>query len=350
MNNLLDSYTKLRLKIGSDIIITYYSDDGHKYTKEFTLFDIEEFSYIYVGNSTELMSLPFISNKLIIESIKIKGHSNFIYFNPYIKEFDNPFIHCDWIKEKINTSLNSSHILLNERKIAISKFLDKYEMVKYDKLFFSEKQKEEFKLFFNMLVYELSEYAKSNGFDPNLKQICSGTTSITYEIGDKIIKIGKPRRNYTIPYCEYILQPIVNRVFEFDDYPIHVEVTQKVLVLENEDGFASNSNDPHFNQIVSIIRRNLYSIGLHSDDLHPGNVGILLTDNKIHFDSIPFDTAPSEVTSISNNNNLRILPKGTYVIIDLDSLIIEDFEKYNNYLKSIGYKKEKKINTLKKRK
>lgn len=340
MNNLLDCYTKLRFKIGSDIVVTYYSNDGNKYTREFTLFEIEEFSYIYVGSSTETFSLPFVSDKIIIESIKFKGHSCFVYFNPYIREFDNPFMYCDLISEKIKLSLSKHNLSLKERKKAVSKYLGKFETVIYDKLFFSEKQKEEFKLFFNMLVYELSEYAKRNGFDPNLKEVCSGTTSIVYEIGDKIIKIGKPRRNYGIPYCEYILQPIVNQIFEFDDYPIHIEVTQKVLVLDNKDGFASMSEDARFNEITSILRRELYLIGLHSDDLHPGNVGILLDDNRIHFDSIFFDTASSEVTSIFNNNNLRILPKGRYVIIDLDSLEIEDFEKYNAYLESIGYKKD----------
>jgi len=341
MDNLLDIYTRLKLKIGSEIIVTYYSSDGFKHTKEFILLEINEFSYIYVGNNLELMSLPFFSNNTIIESITLKGQNTPIYFNPYISKIDNPFINYEQIKEKINSYLISNKPSLNERKKSISKYLAKYEIVKYDKLFFSEKQKEEFKIFFDMLVNELSEYAKRNSFDPELKEICSGTTSIIYEIGDKIIKIGKPRRIPTIPYCEFILQPIVNRVFEFDGYPIHIEVTQKVFVLDNKDGYASQSEDERFNEITSSLRKHLYNIGLNSNDLHPGNVGILLNDNKIHFDSIPFDTSTDEVTSIENNNNLRILPKGRYVIIDLDSLEIEEPEKYANYLKSIGYQKEK---------
>ena len=89
-----------------------------------------------------------------------------------------------------------------------------------------------------------------------------------------------------------------------------------------------------------MLKNNLKEIGLNSDDLHPGNVGILLKDNKIHFDDIFYDTSPPTTTSITNNNNYKILSRGNYVIIDLDSLEIEDEEKYNNYLESISKSKK----------
>ena len=340
MNNLIDIYTKLILKIGNEIIVTYYTNDGIKHTKESLLLEVRKFSYILIGNNQEILELPFISENILIESITFKKEKSPIYLNPYIKESTNPFLYYDFISNSMNQIFLDYQDLLQKREKRIKKYIAKYETVTLEKLFFTEKQEQEFKLFFNTLITELSNFAIKKGLDPSLKEICSGTTSIIYEIGDKIIKIGKPRRTPVIPYCEYILQPIINRIFEFDGYPIHIEVTQKVFTLDNKDGYACESEDERFQEIVSILNKELYAIGLSSRDLHPGNVGILLEDNKIHFDEITFDTSDDETTSIENNNNLKILKKGRYVIIDLDSLEIEDEEKYCNYLKSIGYKKK----------
>lgn len=345
MDNLLDIYTKIKLRTGSSIIVTYYSNDGNKYTEEFSLFDIsvlKNVPYISIRNdSGKLINISFMSPETIIESITFKGYNKPIYFNPHLSTFNNPFTNYEQLKKIMENLFIKDESALTRRNKIINTYLAKYGNVLYDDLFFSKKQKEEFEVFFQMLVNELSAYAQKNNFDSNLKKVCSASTSIIYEIGDKIIKIGKPRRTPTIPYCEYILQPIINRDFEFNGYPIHIEVTQKVFALDNKDGYASESEDERFLEITSTLSTKLYSIGLTSDDLHPGNVGILLSDNKIHFESIPFDTGSDKTTSIDNNNSLRILPKGNFVIIDLDSLTIEDQEKYSNYLKTIGYTKNK---------
>ena len=118
----------------------------------------------------------------------------------------------------------------------------KYKLLsdfEFDELFFLEKPKDEFIVFFELLIKELTNYCKNNGLDPSIKFVGSGMTSAVYSIGDKIIKIGIPRRNECIPYCEYLLQPIINRDFEFDGYPIHIEVTQKVLVYQDIKKYCS---------------------------------------------------------------------------------------------------------------
>ena len=139
----------------------------------------------------------------------------------------------------------------------------------------------------------------------SLSIVGCGSTSIVYSIGDKIIKIGKPRRSNKIPYCEHLLQPIINRDFEFDGYPIHVEVTQKVIT------FDKNSNFIHSERYFDII-----------------------------FDSINFEYASDEVTSIINNNNLNPKVEGEYVIIDLDCLEIVDIKRYASYLLYVGFSSE----------
>lgn len=343
MDDLIATYTKIKFKIGEKIIVVYYTKDGNKHIEETYLSDIVSFSHIWVKNKDKTTSIPFFSSDIIIESITFKGYNQPTFYNHYIQQLSptNPFEKYQELKMIMDNLFKTNQNKLNERKKTIKMYLLRRGFVEYNDLFFSQKQKEEFELFFSIILEELSQYAKNHNFDNNLKLVCIGSTSIIYELGDKIIKIGKPRRKKSIPYCEYILQPIINQTLEFDGYPIHIEITQKVFALDNEDGFALYSEDERFKEIVSELEKSLYSIGLSTDDLHPGNVGILLSDNKIHFDGINFDTGNDTATSITNNNNLRILKKGRFVIIDLDSLEIEDIIKYSNYLKSIGYNKEK---------
>jgi len=341
MDNLLNIYTRLKLHTGSIIKITYFTNDNHSHTEEAVLLDVYDFSSIYIGTDKELTSIPFISSKTIIKSIYLQNNSIPLYFNPYIEQEPNPFKNYQELKEKMFNPEFINQDSLKERKKTINRYLARYNIVDYEDLFFSKKQKQEFKIFFNLLIDELAEYAIKNGYDSTLKKISAGTTSIIYELGDKIIKIGKPRRSNSIPYCEYILQPIINTVFEFDNYPIHIEVTQKVFTMNNQNELGTNIK--LFNQIVSTLKENLGNIGLQSNDLHPANVGILLQDNKIHFNDNYFETSPEKSTSIINNNNHQILPKGSYVIIDLDSLEIKDEEKYRKYLENILKLKTKKL-------
>lgn len=345
MDNLLDIYTKLKLNVDSEIIVTYYTNDGTIHTEEVILSDIINFSYILIKEINQDKTnqytriIRFFSKETIIKSISFKNTKKEIYQNPYLVSQNNPFKHFEELKHIMKQFFNIDQSTFQKRKEQITNYFRLDVKFKYEDLFFSQKQKEEFETLFSLLIKELRIYAIKNGYTPDLKKISNGSTSIIYEIGDKIIKIGKPRRYKTIPYCEFILQPIFNRTLEFDGYEIHLEITQKTLVLDNQDGHAHLSEDERFQEAVSILRKNLYSIGLSSNDLHPGNVGILLKANKIHYDEITFDTADSIVTSIANNNNFRILPKGRSVIIDLDDIIIENNEKYHQYLDSIVFNK-----------
>lgn len=346
MDNLIDVYTRLKLKIGSIINIVYYTKDGTKHTEEFYLLDIAYFSHIWViKEETNMIDIPFISKECIIESITFKENNYPVYINTFLKQSNNynPFDNYEQIDLFMNQKIECNQEKLKERKKHINSYLAKMEYIEYDDLFFSDKQKEEFELFFSIIIKELSEYAKANNLNSDLTHIFTGTTSIVYSLGDKIIKIGKPRRTPVIPYCEYILQPIINRTLEFDGYPIHIEITQKVYVFE--EGYTFNENTDtikYFQSMKSFLEAKLKKIGLRCDDIILENIGILLEDNKIHFPSITFDTSSSQVTSIENNNNLKILPKGKPVIIDLDCIEIEDIKKYTKYLKKIGLNKGKK--------
>ena len=344
MDNLDNVYMRLKLKIDSEIIVTYYTECGKKISKRGKLVDMYKFSYIGIDDDSKLLYLHFFDFDCMIESIICCDTNYCLYYNPYTSDivYDKKYIDCVSlydIKRRIMGYDDIDYELLDK---IVDRYVDKGSILEYDDIFFTKNEKKEFEDFFNILVEKLTLYADKNGNDTELKFICAETTSIVYEIGDKIIKIGKPRRNAFIPYCEFLLQPIVNRVFMFDGFPIHIEITEKALVLDNSDGYAIYSEDKQFNDIVDDLSKNLYSIGIDASDMHAGNVGILLKDNKIHYDSIDFDVANEHATSILYNNNLKILKKGRAVIIDLDSLIIDDFDKYNKYLESIGYFEESK--------
>lgn len=343
MIDLIEAYAKIKLRLDNDIVVTYYLGNGNKVTKKCKLLNIYKFSYICVLDDDKVSYLRFLDYDMVIESIKSSDSNSYLYYNPYIQEniFDNGFIKVDSLYDIKRKIMDYNEIELDNIDDYIEDYLSRGDILEYDDLFFSKKQREEFEVFFNTLIKGLSNYAKKNGFNNELRHISSGTTSIVYELGDKIIKIGKPRRYDMIPYFEYLLQPIYNKLMDFDGYPIWVEVTQKVLVLENKDGSAMDSKDKQFNEMLKKIKVFLHSIGLKYYDIHAGNIGILLDDNKIHYDGFDIDVLNEDITSILNNNNLRVLEKGSFVIIDLDSLEIKNIRKYSNYLRSIGYNEEK---------
>ena len=232
MIDLIEAYAKIKLRIDNDIVVTYYLGNGNKVTKKCKLLNIYKFSYICVLVDDKVSYLRFLDYDMVIESIKSSDSNSYLYYNLYIQEniFDNGFIKVDSLYDIKRKIMDYNEIELDNIDDYIEDYLSRGDILEYDDLFFSKKQREEFELFFNTLIKGLSNYAKKNGFNNELRHISSGTTSIVYELGDKIIKIGKPRRYDTIRYFEYLLQPIYNKLMDFDGYPIWVEVTQKVFV------------------------------------------------------------------------------------------------------------------------
>lgn len=342
MIDYLDTYTRLCLNAFSDVIVTYYSAGGKKTTKQVELISVEDFEYFAIRVEDNIFSIPFFDKDIMIESIRTINSNKPIYYNSYVNKdlYNGAYIdkeNVEKIKEKV---LGKKELDSNDKeKIKtiekhVYQYLKKQDEFEYEDLFFSEKQKKEFEEFFEILKEDIINYCKKNGLDTEMKLISKGTTSLIYQIGDKIIKIGKPRRNVNIPYCEYLLQPIINKDYYFDGYPVHIEVTEKVKALKKING---RTFDPTFGAIINDFYDKLESIGLISHDLHAGNLGILIKENKVHFDTIEFDTADGNVTSIKNNNNLKVRGPGEYIIIDLDCLDVSDEKKYFNYLKSLGF-------------
>ena len=76
MDNLIDVFTRLKLKIGNIINVVYYTKDGIKHTEDFYLLDIAYFSHIWViKEGSNMIDIPFISEECIIESITFKENN-----------------------------------------------------------------------------------------------------------------------------------------------------------------------------------------------------------------------------------------------------------------------------------
>jgi len=337
---IVSLYSKLKSNLYKNITVSYYSHPDKYQTEKFRLIDIYRFSYITVCNSRVCTELCFFSESSLIESITIEGESAPIYFNPFAKNHLNAeqTKKAQIIKKIENDFLSSTNIdkLITPKESFLITYYNTKEF-DFNDLFFSDKQKEEFNSLVSLLTEELVNYARKNGLDPSIQLISRGSTSFVYSIGDKILKIGKPRKNHMVPYCEYLLQPIINRDILFDGIPMHIEVTQKVIAYRD----LSDKWYPRFRSEMHKLKRKLHAIGINCSDLHKGNIGILTQDNTIHFDSIPFQTGDENATSIKNNNNLIVRKKGDFVIIDLDYIEIMSIHRYCKYLARIGYDTEK---------
>lgn len=328
-------HSKLKANTYKEFVISYYSNFFGFKTERLRLIDIYKFSYLTVSNNREFFEIDFFGSTMI-ESITMVGDNEPIYFNPYVREYVSTTTTIDErtrdkIKNNFINSIDMERIITKKELFLINYFEKK--SIKFEDLFFSDKQKEEFTSLLNLLINELVDYAKKKGLDSNIVPIVGGSTSIVYSIGDKILKFGRPRQTISIPYCEFLLQPIVNRIVVFDDIPIQIEVTQKVLTYKDLD----DKNKRKLEQEIPKLQRKLHSIGLSCKDLHKGNIGILTADNIIDFDGIYHQTGNEEATSIANNNNLVVRKKGDIVIIDLDYLEIINPKKYQRYLTKIGY-------------
>lgn len=211
----------------------------------------------------------------------------------------------------------------------IIKTKEKSYLINYDILFNflhlkDNRSKKQIIKLVNIIINELIEHEKTT----EIKFISDiGTTSLVWQIGTKILKIGVPRRDNTIPYHHRILQPLINQDILINNKSIHIEVTEQVETL--------NCNT--IPQQVFLIIDEFEEAGLTIYDICVENFGILLKDNKIHFNQINFKTSNSVSSCIQYNNSNYILPSGELVLLDLDMLEITDIDKYVCYLKKIGF-------------
>ena len=163
------------------------------------------------------------------------------------------------------------------------------------------------------LVDEVLEHESLSYFDIVKRQ--SGHYSEVVEIGTKIIKLGKNRRKYRIPYDKRILLPLIRvDLSKISKMQVVLEVTEKVNV---EAKLSEES--------IYFLFKELRERGIICTDMRVENIGVLLRDNVPHWDKL----------LCTNNKNKGIystyqeqpLGVGDKVILDLDYIYKENATK-----------------------
>ena len=108
MSDLIEVYTRLKMKTDCLITLTYFSSYGYETTKKYKLIDIVGFSYILVENEEEMLSIPFFGKDTMIKSITIDNSKESIYFNKYVNEniFNGFYVKDGYVEIDMNHCSN----------------------------------------------------------------------------------------------------------------------------------------------------------------------------------------------------------------------------------------------------
>jgi len=175
-----------------------------------------------------------------------------------------------------------------------------------------------------MIVDEILDHEKLDYVD--IISLDEGSFSKVVEIGSKIIKVGYERKTYTICNNPVILQPLIRvNLSDISDIKGTIEVVEKVYVKKC-------FSDEELYGVYKMARDK----GIVLADLRSDNVGVLLSDNILHWNKLVSCDMSSRgfVGKISNN-----LKKGELVLLDSDFVYdVVDYYKlcYINDIKDLN--------------
>lgn len=176
----------------------------------------------------------------------------------------------------------------------------------------------------------------------DIERIGSGGYSKVYQIGEKVLKIGKPRETYKIPNHPRILQPLTrtNLIDERDNNKIFgcIEVSDRVDLLcsskEQEQELADNEEAV---EKLYQIYKELRDDGIIWTDVRFANVGKLRKRNVPELDGEEMDVDP-EAVGMDKSVKGKVLEVGEWVIIDTDYIWREEDNKSMAYSKKSYFK------------
>lgn len=272
----------------------------------------------------------------VIEYIKNKN---------YLKKYLHNKNYFDAITKKINNLLSlkeytSNDFLINKK---IAKIIDQNARLFTKQIL--NKAIKDFRMEYdiiptNLKIIEQINYLIIKEIVDNekvkmssIKLIGRGEFSDVYQIGNKIIKLGKKRGTKTFPNNPYIVKPLLRKEFELGEKTkIFVEVCEKILTncCTKED--------------VDEIYKKMRRLGLVWIDVKQKNLGKLLKDNKIYWNKplSPSDTA----LMLQEYRGSEELKKGDVVICDADYIYDESGKNYNIQRVAeyeLKFKKEKNL-------
>ena len=185
-----------------------------------------------------------------------------------------------------------------------------------------------------LIIEDVMKNEEANFSDISFK---SGAFSSVLKIKNKVVKIGKQRKNDSFPNNPYIVKPLLRKTLEEGNDKCFVEVTELVDT-------SKKATDEELYQLYKKMR----NLGLIWTDIASRNVGRLLKDNNINWKS---NLEPNNyVLELDKTRGEDItLKKGELVILDADFIFDENDSKisYPDKAKATKfeerYQKEKKL-------
>lgn len=182
------------------------------------------------------------------------------------------------------------------------------------------------------LFQEILDHEQKDWID--IDYIDSGGYSHVYKIGSKILKVGKERESYEIPYDKRILQPLI-RVNLSDLSSTNkgtIEVCEKVernIEIDEEELYD--------------LYKELRDRGIIWTDVKKKNVGRLLKENKRHWNKQLGN--PKKAVGYMEDEEFNLeedhLKKGEIVILDTDFIYYEN-DLHIKWPNKMGLKFEKR--------
>ncbi len=123
---------------------------------------------------------------------------------------------------------------------------------------------------------------------------------IAYKIGNKVLKISKPKLQKNIPMSKYNVQSIVD-IVDIGGLKVQFEIMQFLLPLDK-----STLSEDEKKNIVYELYKNYRKEGFIWADPKSNNVGKLIWDNLIHLDSVIYLKEPEGVLKAGEYANLDI--------------------------------------------
>lgn len=157
-----------------------------------------------------------------------------------------------------------------------------------------------------LIAEEISENEKTDISE--LEIIGNGEFSTAYKLGNKVIKFGKERATYNVPYHRRLLQPLIRKLISSDYSPIYIEISE---YLEPDESITDED--------VYSIYKELRDDGIVWTDPQKANLGRLKKENIIHYND-PLYVEDSSLGFNTPRPKETPLQKGEIVIIDTDFL------------------------------
>ncbi|MBO5180021.1 MAG: hypothetical protein J6B87_06725, partial [Clostridia bacterium] len=184
---------------------------------------------------------------------------------------------------------------------------------------FWKQQGKKYKNFNELLLLIIQDNCKNeNKRISDTKYINSGNYSAVFGIGDKVIKLGKDRITKTFPNNPYIVQPLLRKTINIDNDTFFVEITERV----------DTSNKDITDEDLYNLYKNIRNLGLMWNDVARKNVGRLLKDNVIHWNSNL--KLSDQALELDKKRGTIILKKGDLVLFD-DDFIYDENDKMKQY-------------------